>query len=51
MPSGYAESEEMNKMPNTSEYLLRAILELISKCDTIEELRESVDRILNGDKP
>ncbi len=37
-------------MPSTSEYLLRAILELIKKCGTIEELRESVDIILNGEK-
>ncbi len=26
--------------------LLKAILELIEKCDTIEELRESVKRIM-----
>lgn len=36
----------MDEMPNVSEYLLRAILELIDKCETIEELRESVKRIL-----
>ncbi len=30
-----------------AEHLLRAILELIEKCDTLEELRESVARILN----
>lgn len=30
-----------------SEYLLRAVLELINKCDTIEELREAIDRVLN----
>jgi len=29
-----------------TEALLKAILELIEKCDTIEELRESVDRIM-----
>lgn len=28
-----------------TEALFRAILELIEKCDTIEELRESVKRI------
>jgi len=37
----------MDEMANTSEMLLRAILELIDKCKTIEELRESVKRILN----
>lgn len=31
---------------NTAEALLRAILELIEKCDTLEELRESVKRIM-----
>ncbi len=40
----------MDEMSTTSEYLLRAILELIDKCKTIEELRESVNKILNGDK-
>lgn len=32
---------------NLTEALLRAILELIEKCDTLEELRESVNRIMN----
>lgn len=41
-------SEEVNEM-NVTEALLRAILELIGKCDTLEELRASVDRIV-GDK-
>ena len=34
---------------NVSEALVRAILELIDKCETLEELRESVKRIV-GDK-
>lgn len=34
--------EEMN----TTEALLRAILELIEKCNTLEELRESVRKIM-----
>lgn len=38
-------SEEMNEM-NTTEALLRAILELIAKCETLEELRESVKKIM-----
>lgn len=29
-----------------TEALLRAIIELIGQCDTIEELRESVKRIM-----
>ena len=32
---------------NVTEALLKAILELIDKCDTLEELRESVKRIMN----
>ena len=36
----------MNEMQVT-EALLRAILELIERCDTLEELRESVKRIMN----
>ena len=32
---------------NVTEALLKAILELIEKCDTLEELRESVKRIIN----
>lgn len=31
---------------NVSEALLRAILELIEKCDTLEELRACVKRIV-----
>ena len=31
---------------NVTEALLKAILELIEKCDTLEELRESVKRII-----
>jgi len=32
---------------NVTEALLKGILELIEKCDTLEELRESVKRIMN----
>ena len=31
---------------NVTEALLKAILELIEKCETLEELRESVKRII-----
>lgn len=40
--------EEMNE-EKTAMALLRAILELIEKCKTIEELRESVKRIMADD--
>ena len=36
----------MNDM-QVSEALLKAILELIDKCDTLEELRASVKRIMS----
>lgn len=39
-------SEELNEM-NVTQALLKAILELIEKCNTLEELRESVKRIMN----
>lgn len=38
-------SEDMDEMQVT-EALLRAILELIEKCETLEELRASVKRIM-----
>ena len=34
---------------NVTEALLRAILELIDKCDNIEELRASIKKVLNVD--
>ena len=36
----------MNEV-NVTEALLKAILELIEKCETLEELRESGKRIMN----
>lgn len=41
-------SEVMNEMANTTDCLLRAILELIDKCDSLDELKQSVQRILKG---
>lgn len=38
-------SEDMDEM-NVTTALLKAILELIEKCDTLEELRASVKRIM-----
>lgn len=42
----YKGSEEMDDL-NVTQALLKAILELIEKCETLEELRESVQRIMN----
>lgn len=36
----------MEEMATTSEYLLRLVLELIDKCETLEELREAVENVL-----
>ena len=42
-------SEVMDEM-NVTQALLKAILELIEKCETLEELRESVKRIMSDEK-
>ena len=39
-----------NKNVASDKHLLRAILELIAKCETLEELRESVARILKDEE-
>lgn len=38
----------MDEMPNTTEYLLKAILEIIDKSKTVEEIREAVKKILDS---
>ncbi len=43
------QKKEGETMEREYEALFRAILELIDKCDTIEELRESVKRIMAED--
>lgn len=40
----------LEDMATATESLLRAILELINKCETLEELRESVKRIMGDEK-
>ena len=35
---------------NVTQALLKAILELVEKCETLEDLRESVKRIMNDEK-
>lgn len=37
-------------MAVTNEYLLRAILEIINKSESLEEVREAVERILKDSK-
>ncbi len=43
-------SEEMDEMATNTEYILRMVLELIDKCQTLEELRESVRKVLDEAK-
>ncbi len=40
----------MDEMATNTEYILRMILELIDKCQTLEELRESVRKVLDEAK-
>ena len=40
----------MCEMAVTNEYLLRAILEIIDKSASLEEVKEAVTRILNDSK-
>jgi hypothetical protein len=37
----------VDEMATTTEYILRLILELIDKCETLEELREAVRKVLD----
>lgn len=37
----------MNEMPTTTEYILRMVLELIDKCETLEDLRRAVKNVLD----
>ena len=43
-------SEEMDEMATHTEYILKMVLELIDKCETLEELKESVQKVLNENK-
>ena len=40
----------MCEMAVTNEYLLRAILEIINKSKSLEEVKEAVERILKDSK-
>ena len=37
-------------MATNTEYILKMVLELIDKCETLEELRESVKNVLSEEK-
>ena len=38
----------MDENMNATEYLLKAILEIIDKSETVEEIRQSVQKIIDG---
>ena len=40
----------MDEMATNTEYILRMVLELIDKCQTLDELREAVKAVLDAAK-
>lgn len=40
----------MDEMATNTEYILKFVLELIDKCETLDELRESINKILEEKK-
>ena len=40
----------VEEMPTNTEYVLRLILELIDKCESLDELRESVKKALEEEE-
>lgn len=40
----------MNEMPTNTEYILRMVLELIDRCESLDELREAVKNVLEQAK-
>ena len=40
----------MNEMATNTEYILKMVLELIDKCKTLEELRETLRNVLGEEK-
>ena len=37
-------------MATNTEYILRMVLELIEKCETLEELKATIEKVLNESK-
>ena len=40
----------VEEMPTNTEYVLRLILQLIDKCESLDELRESVKKVLEEEE-
>jgi hypothetical protein len=40
----------MQEMATNTEYILRMVLELIEKCETLEELKATIEKVLNESK-
>ena len=42
-------SEGLEDLANSNEYILRMVLELIDKCESLQELRKSVKNVLDDE--
>ncbi len=40
----------MQEMATNTEYILRMVLELIEKCKTLEELKATIEKVLDESK-
>jgi hypothetical protein len=40
----------MQEMATNTEYILRMVLELIGKCETLEELKATIEKVLDESK-
>lgn len=40
----------MQEMATNTEYILRMVLELIDKCETLEELKATIEKVLEESK-
>lgn len=40
----------MDELATNTEYILKLVLELIDKCETLDELKESIQKILEANK-
>lgn len=40
----------MQEMATNTEYILRMVLELIEKCKTLEELKDTIEKVLEESK-
>ena len=48
--SATEKGEAVDEMATNTEYILKMVLELIDKCETLEELRASLNNVLGEEK-